>query len=63
MSSSRASANITGEINVWPPKWFAKNVRRAMSMDILHFPARVLVIQARGPAGKTMLIPDPVLPV
>ena len=28
MSSSCASANITGEINVWPPRWFAKNVRQ-----------------------------------
>jgi hypothetical protein len=27
MSSSCASANITGEIHVWLPKWFAKNVR------------------------------------
>ena len=28
MSSSCASANITGEIDVWPPRWFAKNVRQ-----------------------------------
>jgi hypothetical protein len=26
--SSCASANINGEINVWSPKWFAKNVRQ-----------------------------------
>ena len=26
--SSSASANITGEINLWSPKWFAKNVRQ-----------------------------------
>src|SRR5918994_3248758 len=28
MLSSCASANINGEINVWSPKWFAKNVRQ-----------------------------------
>ena len=28
MSSACASANITGEINVWPPRRFAKNVRQ-----------------------------------
>jgi hypothetical protein len=28
MSSSCASANITGEIKVWPPRWLAKNVRQ-----------------------------------
>ena len=28
MSSPCAPANITGDINVWPPRWFAKNVRQ-----------------------------------
>lgn len=27
-SSSRASANVTGEVTVGPPRWFAKNVRQ-----------------------------------
>ena len=27
-SEACTSANITGDINVWPPRWFAKNVRQ-----------------------------------
>jgi hypothetical protein len=39
-------------------------LRRAICTDILHFPARVLVIQAeKGGYGSAMLIPDSVLPV
>src|SRR5712691_5990564 len=38
--------------------------RGAICTDILHFPARVLVIQAaRGGTVRAMLIPDTVLPV
>jgi hypothetical protein len=37
-------------------------VNRANSTDILHIPARVLVIQAAR-AGERRLIPDTVLPV